>query len=438
MKKSIPFIFIFALIASLLFAGGDTEDVWDNTLTLAAEGDKQLWPDGPMLFADIIVPDFETETGIKINMVRVGSPNDTTERLDAMIRADLIPNVYWDYGGRAGIYATSGLALPLNKYLDQEVIENFYPSYIEMFSRNGNVYGLPCTSWATAGLVNISLIKKAGAMDVLADDVLTYDELEDITRILQKSDNEYMASGLFAAETGGDYYIYTFWLAGHGAKLYNDDGTVALNSPEGLEALTLMKRWYDEGLLPFGAAGLKDVDYSAQWYPGNKTIARVCTPTPASQWPFKSLVMTPVKKTTVEFSPAASGIQVGVAFNTGNEAENAAAAELVAFIARAKYQQLRVEMGRFPSRFDVDLSAVYPEQRIAIELMAENGVFNMGLGTPHYVAMRMLWQTMLQSILTDDTVEWAKDMNKSSDGSISGALAVFEERGNEIIDSMAR
>ena len=45
---------------------------------------------------------------------------------------------------------------------------------------------------------------------------------------------------------------------------------------------------------------------------------------------------------------------------------------------------------------------------------------------------------MLQSILTDDTVEWAKDMNKTTDGSIRGALAVFEERGNELIAEMAR
>ena len=438
MKKSIPFIFIFALIASLLFAGGDTEDVWDNTLTLAAEGDYQVTKDGPMYFADIIVPDFEAATGIKVDMIRVSSPNDTTERLDAMIRADLIPNVYWDYGGRAGIYATSGLALPLNKYLDQEVFEQYYPSYIKVLSKDGNIYGLPCTSWSTSGLVNISLLKKAGAMDVLADGLLTYDELEDVTRILQKTGDGYLASGLYADETGGDYYMYTFFLSGHGAKLYNDDGSIALNSPEGLEALTLIKRWYDEGLLPFGAAGLNDRDYGDMWVRGGM-VARTCTPQPSSSWKdFESRVMMPVKKSTVEFSPAASGIQFCVAFDTGNEAENEAAAKLVAFIASAKYQQLRVNMGRLPSRFDIDLSEVFPEQKLAIELMAENGVFNMGLGTPHYLAMRIMWQTLLQSILTDDTVEWAKDLNKSTDGSIRGALAVFEERGNEIINSMAR
>jgi len=354
-----------------------------------------------------------------------------------MIRADLIPNVYWDYGGRAGLYTQPGIGLPLNDYLGQETIDKYYPSYIDMFSTDGILYGLPCTSWATVGWVDTELLEQAGAMDVLDDGIFTYEELEDVTRALRKDGGEYYATGLFAAETGGDYYLYTFWLAGHGAKLYNIDGSIALNSPEGIEALELLKRWYDDGLLPYGAAGLKDIDYAAQLlYEGNTVAASYAAAVPAIE--FDPLFMSTVHKLDVEFAPVASGIQVVVAFDTGTEEQKKAAAELVKYIASAENQQMRVDRGRFPSMFGVDLSNMRPKIKIAAENMAVNGVFDMGLGKPHYVAMRFLWQTMLQAILTNDTDEWAKDLGKKTDGSIAGALAVFEERGNELIAEMAR
>ena len=432
---------LFATITLAIFASPPAEKAEPGQVkvVLAAEGDFPIYPEGPMYFADLIIPEFEAQTGAKVFVVNVNSPNDTTERLDMLISADRMPNVYWAYGGRAGIYASApDKTLPLNDYIDQETIDKFYPSYIEMFSRDGNLYGLPCTSWATVGSVNGDILDRANGRGILDDGILTYDELAEVTRKLRADGSEYYASGLFAAETGGDYYLYTFWLAGHGAVLYNTDGSIGLNSPEGIEALTLMKDWYDEGLLPFGAAGLKDTDYTGQYIASDNTVAISHTPSDGATWNFVPIIMQGVRKLSVDKSPVASGIQVVVAFNTGTNAEKAAAAELVKLISSAKYQQIRVDAGRFPSRFDVDTSNIAECYQIGIQNMADNGVFNMGLGTRHYVAMRFLWQTMIQSILTNDTVEWAKDLGFYNDGTIAGTLAVFEDRGNELIAEMAR
>lgn len=423
MKK---ILFLLLLIPGLMFATPQAES---EGITLAVEMDWKIsnegqaygWKEGDETwYADHVIKEFTEATGISVEIVEVKTDDNTTKKLDAMIAAGMAPNVYADYGGRAGMYAGPQMALPLNKYISGEVIDRYFPSYIEMFTKGGNLYALPLTSWATMGTINLDLLKLIG-MESIVDDGLTFDEVYQAGKKLRDL-GDYYATYLFANQSGGDYWIYTYWLGGFGARIYNQDGTIALNSPEGRAAITEMKRWYDEGLINKGAPGEGPGEYLGAFGGGNVLTANGGigpVRSVANSGSFNAALIGTPRAPGVEFAPVATGPDIVLAFNTGTDADKRASARLVEWIAGERYQAARP--GRFPSMFGVAEGVEDdPLWRQNVDYMEEHGVFYHGIGSKRYQEIRALWFPMIQAILTGELT-------------VEEGLARFEKEGNAII-----
>ena len=435
MKTVLKFVFVSMLIFSVaigLFANGNVESESPEekiVLTLAVESDWDYDKSDVVswYYQDFICKEFTEKTGVEVSIIPTKTMLNTTEQLERMINGGLIPSVYADYAGRVGLFANSKkLALPLNKYLSESFISQYYPSFIEMFSDKGDLYALPLTGWVQGGHVNLTALDKVGMGGVLDKGYITYDDVYVAAKKLKAIDPEYYATAVFANQAGGDYWMYVFWLSGHGAQIYNEDGTVGLNSPEGFAALSLMKKWYDEGLIPFGAAGLGPGDFIGSigtgklvsWAFGVGGRDRIVEYDNGDTYEWVDLHTTAPRVEGIEKVPLATGPDAVLAFNTGTEAEKKAAVELVAHIASAKYQQQRVnEDNRYPSMFSVEIPADNPNFAIMNKQLAENGTFDHGVGTPTHAEMRELWISMIQAILTDEAT-------------VEDALANFEKQGN--------
>lgn len=395
-------------VTSLVLA---VENDWD--INSGAEGTKEvLW------YRDIVAAEFFEATGIEVRIVKGVTGNEPTP-VKSRVMAGEMPNVYADYAGRIGQF--SPLALNLEEYLSPDIIGQYFPSYIEMLTRARHVFALPLTSWSTVGHVNLDAFKAAYMPDVLEDGIVTYDEVYTAAKRLQS--DGYFAAPIFAAGSGGgDYWLYTYWLAGHGAKLYNDDGTVAVNSPEGIEALTMMKAWYDEGLIAFGAAGLEVGDFINQINTGKMiTYSFGMGAVGGREWNDVHTT-TPRVSADIKQVPVATGPDAVMAFDTGTDAERQASAQLVKWIASRQYQDARVQAGgRFPSMYGVELPEdIDPNMEATIRVTEENGVMNMGMATLWYGAMRLEWMSLLQAIFSEDET-------------VEDAIAIFERNGNRFI-----
>lgn len=402
---------LIAVIAGWSFAEGVEEESTEVTeLVLAIEIDRDVhlgmgdtvvsW------YRDIVAKEFTERTGIDIKIV-LGTKDNQPTPLKARINAGHTPNVYTDYAGRVGLF--SPLALPLNEYLPKTAIDPFYESYIKAFTWDGKLTALPTTSWVTTGHVNLDAFEEAGMGDVLDDGYITYDEVYRAATELKAAG--YFAAPIFAAGTGGgDYWVLTYWFSGFGARLYDNDGNIALNSPEGLEALTTMKQWYDEGLIPFGAAGLGVGDFINQINTG-KMITYSFPFEPAGKRDWTDIHTTTPRVEGVVNVPAAAGIDSVMAFDVGSEAEKRAAAQFALHIASRRYQDIYIRDGRFPSMYGVALPAdVLPNFAITFRNFEANGVLDMGIGTLWYGSVRLEWMAMLQAIFAEElTVEEALD-----------------------------
>jgi multiple sugar transport system substrate-binding protein len=219
-----------------------------------------------------------------------------------------------------------------------------------------------------------------------------------------------------------------------GAKLYEDgDYThTALNSPEGVAALTKLVEWYNNGYIIPGVTTISNSDLLNAIYQGQAAITG------------GGLSLLPVVegaqqegKVTVEWDPYiatfphAEGVQSGgmaagptgaVVFKQDDPAKRKWAIEFARFLASPDLQQqYAVNSNQFPSRISVgNPFEGDPNFTMVNAWIQEYGVEDMGLSSPTYAEVRVLLQPELQAaFLGKKTPE--------------EALASYEEKANAVL-----
>ena len=420
--KRLMMILIMLLLVMGLFARGQQDneplvlgvDKGDYQIRWDLDGNDLGIDSGVWWWKDIVLKDYPEEV-----ILRGYSADNTTIKIDVDIAGGDPPDVYFDYIGRTNKYANSKFAAPIN--LGAEV-DNFIPSYLELLTKDGVLYGLPDTAWAAVMIVNKPLIEEAGAGYLLpADDnpdrSWTVDAFIKATQMVQKHFGKgYYGYVLFASTTGGDYWSSFGWLAGHGAKLY-ENGKIVLDRPEGIRALKFMKEMQDSGIAMPGAAGLTYAE-NLNAIMNNNVAAMGGTP-PHADAPIirsdgngtvQAIMMEYPHIEGVETIPISVGPDAGMIFKTGNKNREERALTLLKHITSEKFQTYRaIYAGRFASLKGIPAagseSAVWTTANKMIE---KNGIFDTGVGLEHFAEVRELYPPTLQAIFSDElTVEEA-------------------------------
>lgn len=409
MKKWFMILFMVFIMIWAVFPEGKQEAKEGMKIVLAIESDR-LIPEASGIgnidkyfYADYVVPKIAEKVGAEIEIVPVRSDDNTEKRLRSMVRAGLIPNVYQDYGGRVGLFANPDDAIALNEFLGTE-INDFYESARAQFTKDGVLYAIPLTSWTTTGHVCTTLLKRIGMEYILDDGVLTYDELEAAGPKLKELGDDYYITPMFANQAGGDYWVQTFWLTGHGGKIYNTDGTVAIDSPEVRKMFERMLKWQEEGWIPNGASALSPGDYidllksgRALAFSYGYTVFGPDPPAEPTFIPFAAPVIEPGMRAEV-----AGGSDAVMVFNTGTKAEQKIAFEVARELASVENQEIRLREGRFASRYGVPAGMDSSEWLFCAENAEKAGYLDMGIGKPFYAEVRAQWFKTVQNILTGE------------------------------------
>ena len=119
----------------------------------------------------------------------------------------------------------SGILEPLNAYTDNwDEWGNFTKEYVDMFTLDGNVYGVPYTVAPMLFGYNKALFEEAG-IEKLPE---TWDEALEAAKKINDPDNQIAGYATLAAEWTEWFFQYYVWQAGGDLTKQNEDGTAEL------------------------------------------------------------------------------------------------------------------------------------------------------------------------------------------------------------------
>ncbi len=141
---------------------------------------------------------------------------------------------------RIGDWAESGVIEPIEFWVDDARASRFTPESVESMAYRGSLWGLPMTVKSLALFYRTDLVAKPPA---------TTDELIALAPTMRAK------NGYAIAYANVDLYGHAAWLFGHGGKIMDDDGKLAIATPEAAAAMTFARALVVAGVTPPHAEG---------------------------------------------------------------------------------------------------------------------------------------------------------------------------------------
>ncbi len=205
---------------------------------------------GAQQFVESFVEKFnsENEFGIKVVVEKVdGSYADLYSKINAAIEGGTPPNIAQAYQNQASFYRLDGNVIDLTPYvtsqkygLTQEEVQDYYPFFLESDKNPqypGEVLGWPTSRSAAVLYVNLDWLKELGAQEPPK----TLQEFEELA--CKASDPANERYGLAWQNDISNFAALVF--ANGGRVLSEDASAYAFNSEAGVEALSLLKRLFE-------------------------------------------------------------------------------------------------------------------------------------------------------------------------------------------------
>ncbi|MFR4440369.1 MAG: extracellular solute-binding protein [Hungatella sp.] len=145
-------------------------------------------------------------------------------------------------------YISSGILEPLNTYTDSwDEWGNFTKEYVDMFTKDGSVYGIPSAVNPMLFAYNKALFAEAG----LQEPPKTWDEALEMAKKINNPDNQVSGYATLAAEWTEWFFQYYVWQAGGDLTKENEDGTAELTftDPAVIEAAKYYQSLKSAGVL---------------------------------------------------------------------------------------------------------------------------------------------------------------------------------------------
>lgn len=145
-------------------------------------------------------------------------------------------------------YITSGILEPLNQYTDEwDEWGNFTKEYVDMFTKDGKVYGVPNQVAPMLFGYNKALFEEAG----IKEPPKTWDEAVEVAKKINDPDNQVAGYATLAAEWTEWFFQYYVWQAGGDLTKENEDGTAELTftDPAVIKAVEYYQKLKSEGVL---------------------------------------------------------------------------------------------------------------------------------------------------------------------------------------------
>lgn len=156
--------------------------------------------------------------------------------------------------------------VPLNDAIDP-YREDIVASRIELYSKDGNNYGIPSHVGATVCFYNTEILEAAG---VNYEDIVTWEDFKEAGLKVKEKTGKYMIS----VDTGALWQLNVL-LAQQGVDWVDDAGKVNVNIPEAKRALEMLKDLQDSGIATTIPGGNPDTEEAYAYYNAGEVACAV-------------------------------------------------------------------------------------------------------------------------------------------------------------------
>lgn len=165
-------------------------------------------------------------------------------------------------------FGRAGWALPLDE-LAPRLEETFVANGLDVFSYEGKRLGVPFWSSVSGTFYRTDLLEAAGVQPPK-----TYDELVQIAQAITAENPN--LSGFAWAGAKDEQLVMTWaeFLLGFGGRYFDDAGQCAMNSPEGVAALSFMVDSIESGLSPRETSAWTSQEARTRFAEGNAVFLR--------------------------------------------------------------------------------------------------------------------------------------------------------------------
>ncbi|WP_103899333.1 ABC transporter substrate-binding protein [Petrotoga halophila] len=239
MKKG---ILIFLTLFTMIIGLGQTSDLAGTEIYVAIRS----LPETDFIMSK--VSEFTQQTGIKVRFVLYPEL-----QLREKVVMDFVSNVgAYDVIALDSVYVEEfvqkGWLLPLDSYLKEETnIDDFFQKVLQMFIREGKVYGLPVYSEITHLMYRKDIFQEKGIKVPQ-----TFEELEKVASQLNNPPEMYGIAMRGLRGDGMNVYTWTTFLRGFGGKYFDDSWNPVFNNEEGVKSL----EYYTNLLTKYGPPGV--------------------------------------------------------------------------------------------------------------------------------------------------------------------------------------
>jgi len=320
------------------------------------------------------------------------------------------PDVLQDYLGRTSGYWYQGVLEPLDEVIALER-DDFNEELLEEYTLDGkNLHVIPLYNAAQVLAFNRAAWEKVGKADLLPSADQPYWNFEEFERALEAVavPGKLYPLGLQVASEQGDYgTLQFFWSMGAEVYENREYDHVALNSPEGVKALTWLVQAHKKGLIQPDVATIGGSELHDMFWRGG--IA--CLPAgPNLIQVYKNAVRDGRVTTDMDLMftlpPVDSGVKVTLAFGPSglavfkqtDPAKKRVVEEFVRFLCRPEViRDYCKAVYQLPARKSV--GDVFEDQSVLALLQMEVAKCrkaDMGLTAPHYYEIRRRLPPQLQ------------------------------------------
>lgn len=140
-------------------------------------------------------------------------------------------------------------------------------SRLDIYSKDGNIYGFPSHVGATVAFYNTEILEAAG---VDYTTVKTWDDFKEAGLKVKETTGKYMGT----ADTGALWQLNVL-LAQQGVDYVAEDGTVNVNIPEAAAALQMLKDLQTAGVISTVPGGNPDTEEAFAYYNSGEAAAAI-------------------------------------------------------------------------------------------------------------------------------------------------------------------
>ena len=363
--------------------------------------------------------------GVAITEMVVDFTDGSLLTMMAQLALGKAPNIYLDTIVRSGAFLTPYFALPLDDYISD--LDAYPESTLAPYRRDGKLLGLPFPGSAQGMAINLDMMADIGY--TVPDNWTIDDFLEMAALVKAKYDGEKWATGMFAGNQSGDYLINN-WFAAAGVEYYaaGDYSQTTIVETGGEQVHAFFQHLMREGYIQQDAATLVDDDYVLHWAKGELAATAFFQPwvqhyqgVVAEQGyePFDYAFVPFPRGPGVSAVPTYYMNSAAVVHQTGTE-QDAVAARFVELLNAPAIQTAKVEqMGLMSNRTDVTAVPADPWTAQIMDIVRNNGIFDVGLTNPGYAKTRPQHFPVLQKVLNlqvepaDSIAEYAARINKA-------------------------